>query len=95
MKMFTGKELFDSFGAISASMKSLKLMVSDKEIVMMAMEAGFSVSTAHGQEVGKLMPISDVETLRAFALLVLKPQSERGSEVLASQSPADSEGKEK
>jgi hypothetical protein len=35
-------------------------------IIEAALEAGFMISTAHGQDKDKLMPVSDVKTLREF-----------------------------
>lgn len=37
------------------------------EIIRIALDAGFSISTAYGQDSNKLMPISDVKTLVSFA----------------------------
>ena len=47
------------------------------EIMRLALEAGFALSTAYGQDTNKLMPISDVATLQRFAeLLLIKDCSE-------------------
>ena len=52
----------------------------DEEIIAIAMETGFSVSTAYGQGPSKLMPISDGETLIQFAR---KIKSETTTELMA------------
>lgn len=40
--------------------------MTEDEIVAAALEAGFMLSTAHGQSENKLMPVSDKDTLMAF-----------------------------
>lgn len=52
--------------------------IPSKDIVSMAMDAGFMLSTGYGQQANKQMPVSDVDTLKAFARLVIEysqPQS--------------------
>jgi hypothetical protein len=44
-----------------------KRPVSKQDILRIALEVGFSISTAYGQESGKLIPISDSKTLERFA----------------------------
>jgi len=44
-----------------------KRPVSRQDVLRIALEVGFSISTAYGQESGKLMPISDSKTLERFA----------------------------
>ena len=44
-----------------------KRPVSKQVVLRIALEVGFSISTAYGQESGKLMPISDSKTLERFA----------------------------
>ncbi len=41
-------------------------MISKKQVSLAAIEAGFMISTGHGQDADKLIPVSDVETLRMF-----------------------------
>lgn len=41
--------------------------LTDQEITIAAMSAGFMLSTAHGQSTHKMMPVSDRATLIAFA----------------------------
>jgi len=53
-----------------------------KEIISVAMEAGFMLSTMHGQESPKLMPVSDSETLLAFAKLIAAAERERCAKVV-------------
>jgi hypothetical protein len=40
---------------------------SDQQLISAAMEAGIMLSTGHGQSSTKLMPVSDLSTLRNFA----------------------------
>jgi RNase H-fold protein (predicted Holliday junction resolvase) len=44
----------------------------EKEVIRIALDAGFSISTAYGQDLNKLMPISDIKTLASFAKKIQK-----------------------
>jgi hypothetical protein len=48
-----------------------------EEVTRMALEAGFSLGTMYGQGMGKLMPISDSETLVRFAALIAAAERDR------------------
>lgn len=37
-------------------------------VLIAALDAGFAISTAYGQDDGKLMPITDMATLMDFAI---------------------------
>lgn len=50
--------------------------LSDSEIIRLALEAGFMISTHYGQEKGKLMPVSDAQTIHKFYELLTTPASE-------------------
>lgn len=53
----------------------MKHTIQEKEnIIAIALEAGFALSTAYGQEEPKLMPISDQATLQKFADLIIASQ---------------------
>lgn len=45
-------------------------MTDQNMILSKALEAGFMISTAHGQSKDKLMPVSDVDTLMKFSALL-------------------------
>jgi hypothetical protein len=47
--------------------KDLNRFIEEEDVVAAALEAGFAMSTAYGQEQPKLMPISDRATLESFA----------------------------
>ena len=49
--------------------------INPYDVVTAAMQAGFMLSTGFGQEPGKIMPVSDAETLMDFhrALLAMRP----------------------
>jgi hypothetical protein len=51
-------------------------MIAKEELYGLALQAGFMLSTAYGQEEDKLMPVTDGETLKKFAELVLKKSQE-------------------
>ena len=65
------KKYEDTIQSLEAQVKSLeskpKRPVSRQDVLRIALEVGFSISTAYGQESGKLMPISDSKTLERFA----------------------------
>ncbi len=46
--------------------------MTDKEIVMRALEAGFMISTKYGQKNNQPMPVSDKETLLCFARMIIR-----------------------
>src|ERR1700761_2897799 len=55
-----------------------------EDIASAAMNAGFMLSTAHGQEKGKLIPVSDTDTLKRFYdALSLQPAPVGGDEPVA------------
>ena len=43
-----------------------------EEIMLIALEAGFMISTQYGQEINQPMPVSDTGTLERFANLLNK-----------------------
>jgi hypothetical protein len=43
----------------------------DERVISAALEAGFMLSTAYGQDASKLMPCSDSSTLKKFAQILL------------------------
>ena len=45
-----------------------KVGINRELVVDLALRAGFSLSTGHGQGIDKLMPITDTETLMQFAI---------------------------
>lgn len=49
--------------------------ISEEDIVQAAMECGIALSTLHGQDAGKLMPISDHHTLAKFAAFFVSDAS--------------------
>jgi hypothetical protein len=51
--------------------------MKSEEIIELALEAGFAISTAYGKSEHKLMPISDIATLATFAYLVAKQERAR------------------
>ena len=51
-----------------------------EEVLAQALEAGFMLSTAHGQKPLQLMPVSDSETLMRFAEKVIRAWESRTSE---------------
>jgi hypothetical protein len=46
--------------------------MKEQDVARIALEAGFMLSTAYGQEKEKLMPVSDIKTLKRFAELLEK-----------------------
>lgn len=44
----------------------------ETEIARIALDVGFAISTAYGQDANKLMPISDLKTLVSFANVLQK-----------------------
>lgn len=46
--------------------------MTDEQIAYIALKCGFALSTSHGQESEKLMPISDRQTLIDFAREVIR-----------------------
>ena len=44
--------------------------MDDRNIMIAALEAGFMISTQYGQGTNKLMPCSDMDTLREFVRLL-------------------------
>lgn len=50
--------------------------MNKEEICSLALEAGFMLSTMHGQDTPKLMPVSDSATLVKFAQLVAAHERE-------------------
>ncbi len=57
-------------------------MTNDEEIIALALESGFMLSTAHGQDANKLMPVSDTATLIKFARALLRPVNQEMLEAL-------------
>lgn len=53
--------------------------LDDKTLTMIAMDVGFQLSTFHGKDAYKLMAVSDIGTLRAFAKAVLDAAKEQGA----------------
>lgn len=51
------------------------------EVLKLALESGFAISTAYGQKDGKLMPISDTKTLESFARAVAEREREECAKV--------------
>lgn len=49
-------------------------------VISCALEAGFMISTAHGQGENKLMPVTDLATLKKFLKLVDKVTPNGGAE---------------
>ena len=54
------------------------------DIIRIALEAGFMLSTAYGQDSEKLMPTSDSQTLENFANLVAAVEREECARVCQS-----------
>ena len=54
---------------------------SDDQITSAALAAGFMLSTAHGAELRKLMPATDLATLREFVKLLTGNQPEKYVEI--------------
>ena len=52
-------------------------MVSDNELIAIALHAGFSISTMCGQESPKIMPSTDVATLRKLFVLYEEYQNKQ------------------
>lgn len=50
------------------------------EIIRLGLEAGFMLSTSHGQDSKKLMPVTDADTLVNFAVLLRSPSPSKGCE---------------
>lgn len=54
----------------------------DKEqIIQMALHHGFMLSTSYGQEAKKLMPVSDSETIIAFAAAIRAATKEEDAKI--------------
>ena len=66
----------DAIAALTAEQATAGEPTRD-EVMSAALIAGFSISTMHGQEVGKLMPTSDLGTLMAF-YRALTPKADAG-----------------
>jgi hypothetical protein len=51
--------------------------IKRSDVLSIALECGFSISTAYGQGIDKLMPISDDKTLEYFANKILETALEK------------------
>ena len=47
------------------------MKITEEEVLMAALESGIMISTQYGQKPNQPMPVSDRETLMAFALNLL------------------------
>ena len=65
--------LTEKLGDILTALKSQQKPPTQTAVIAAALDAGIAISTAYGQEAGKLCPISDHRTLMAFAKALLTP----------------------
>ena len=56
-----------------------------KQIIQMALQHGFMLSTSYGQEAKKLMPVSDSETIIAFAAAIRAATKEEDAKICEDQ----------
>jgi len=81
--------------SLASAPKAAPAALSEERISVLALEHGFSLSTAYGQAADKLMPISDRATLIAFARAIeaeLTHSSSKGSGGSVNQEGAAGEG---